>query len=495
MMSTPLNFLIQKAVSYINEQNFKSASLMLRQALKLNPNHAEALRLSAVVAAKSGDDIEALELIERALLIDRRNGVMHSNKGNILLKLGKVHEAIVSYNRAIEYSPKYAEAYGNLGNAYQDLGDYENAQRSYDTAISIDPRNPDFYCHLGNAFLAGGNILSADHSYGRAIELDSRHADSHYFLALSRLSKLDFDRGWSGNEWRWASNGSNSIKIRTAIKEWDGTLMKGNLLVWGEQGIGDQILYASMLSKIKNLADAVTISVDQKLIPIFERSFPNFHVLNKNAPISEENFDAQIPIGSLGQFFRRKVEDFSDLKFPYLLSSDVFTGSYKEDEMFSNKLVCGISWKSSNRVHGKNKSMQLDALIPILSLSEKVNFINLQYGDSKSEIKLLKEHSGITLEEIPDLDLFNDLNSTLSAIEACDIIVTTSNTTAHMAGALGKETLLLLPFSAGKFWYWHDIDGVSLWYPSIRVFKQEMPGDWCPPIDVAKAYLEKRFEI
>lgn len=494
-MSTPLNFILQKAVSYINEQNIESASLMLRQALKLNPNHAEALRLSAIVAAKSGDDIEALELIERALLIERRNGVMHSNKGNILLKLGKVHDAIASYKRAIEYSPKYAEAYGNLGNAYQDLADYENAQRSYGTAISIDPRNPDFYCHLGNAILASGDILSADHSYGRAIQLDPRHADSNYYLALSRLNQLDFDRGWNGNEWRWASNGFNSVRMRTAIKEWDGTLMKGHLLVWGEQGIGDQILYASMLSNLKYLADAVTVTVDKKLTPIFERSFPNLHILNKNAPISDQDFDFQIPIGSLGQFFRRRAEDFSAMKFPYLLSSDTLTSSYNESELFSDKVTCGISWKSSNRVHGKNKSMQLDALIPILSLSEKVNFINLQYGDSKSEIKLLKEHAGITLHEIPDLDLFNDLNSTLSAIEACDIIITTSNTTAHMAGSLGKEVLLLLPFSAGKFWYWHDVDGVSLWYPSIRVFKQEMPGDWCLPIEAAKAYLEKRFEF
>jgi ADP-heptose:LPS heptosyltransferase len=89
---------------------------------------------------------------------------------------------------------------------------------------------------------------------------------------------------------------------------------------------------------------------------------------------------------------------------------------------------------------------------------------------------------------------FNDIDGVLSIISACDLIITTSNSTAHLAGALGKETLLLTPYSVGKFWYWQDIDGVSLWYPSVRVFPQTKQGDWVTPINSMKAYLEKRVE-
>lgn len=494
-MSFQLNFLLQKAASYLIEHNFESASLMLRQAHKLNSNHPEVLRLSAMLAAKAGRETEGLELIEKALQVDRRNGILHSNKGNILLQLNRVDDAISSYKRAIEYSPKYAEAYGNLGNAYQEIGDYEAAQSIYSRAISIDPRNPDFYCHLGNAILASGNVQKAEDAYSSAIELDPKHIDAHYYLALARLSHFDFDRGWLGNEWRWSSNGFDSTRIRTTKKEWDGGRIDGRLLIWGEQGIGDQILYASMLTDIVNLVSSVTISVDEKLIPIFKRSFPNFDIVNKKSQLSDEHFEAQISIGSLGKLFRKDTKDFARVNFPYLVSDTELTDSYKKQELFSKKIACGISWKSSNRVHGRNKSMKLEDFSPLLALSENLNFLNLQYGNTNSEVEIFFNKTGIKLQEIPKIDLFNDLNSTLSAIDACEIIITTSNSTAHMAGALGKETLLLLPFSAGKFWYWHDMSGVSLWYPSIKVFKQEKHGDWSSPVKAVKAYLENRFEI
>jgi ADP-heptose:LPS heptosyltransferase len=99
--------------------------------------------------------------------------------------------------------------------------------------------------------------------------------------------------------------------------------------------------------------------------------------------------------------------------------------------------------------------------------------------------KLLKENS----------QDFNDIDGVLDILNACSVFVTTSNTTAHLAGALGKETLLMLPCGNSRFWYWHDIDGVSLWYPSVRVFKQQKRGDWSGSIEAIKSYLEKKFAV
>jgi ADP-heptose:LPS heptosyltransferase len=138
--------------------------------------------------------------------------------------------------------------------------------------------------------------------------------------------------------------------------------------------------------------------------------------------------------------------------------------------------------------------MELQSLLKLFELKD-IDFINLQYGEVQNEISQVQSNQGISIRAIEEVDLYHDIDSAMRLIQACDIVVTTSNSTAHMAGALGKETLLLLPFSAGKFWYWHDLDGLSLWYPSVRVFKQLHQGDWTEPVESAKKYLENKFAI
>jgi ADP-heptose:LPS heptosyltransferase len=156
------------------------------------------------------------------------------------------------------------------------------------------------------------------------------------------------------------------------------------------------------------------------------------------------------------------------------------------------KVACGISWSSTNAFVGKHKSMSLIALSSVLQLGD-VEFINLQYGDTKEEINIVEEKLHVNIFNIEGIDLYDDIDSMLALINACDIVITTSNSIAHLSGALGKETILLLPFSLGKFWYWHELNGVSLWYPSVKVFKQLEQGDWSDPVIRARNYLEKRF--
>jgi ADP-heptose:LPS heptosyltransferase len=122
-----------------------------------------------------------------------------------------------------------------------------------------------------------------------------------------------------------------------------------------------------------------------------------------------------------------------------------------------------------------------------------IKFVNLQYGDVANSLLQVKEELGREIINLDEIDLFNDVDGALSIIAACDIVVTSSNTTAHLAGALGKETLLLVPYSVGKFWYWHAIDGKSIWYPSVTVCEQQLQDDWSSPVNAVKQYLERRF--
>jgi ADP-heptose:LPS heptosyltransferase len=184
------------------------------------------------------------------------------------------------------------------------------------------------------------------------------------------------------------------------------------------------------------------------------------------------------------------VSDFKRTTAHYLKVNPLLNIKFHTDK----KVVCGVAWTSNNAFIGKHKSMSLIDLSSILQLRD-VEFISLQYGDTKKEIDIVREKLNTEIRNIEGIDLYDDIDSLLGLIDACDIVITTSNSTAHLSGALGKETILLLPFSVGKFWYWHELDGASLWYPSVRVFKQLKQGDWSDPVIQARRYLEKRFAI
>ena len=119
--------------------------------------------------------------------------------------------------------------------------------------------------------------------------------------------------------------------------------------------------------------------------------------------------------------------------------------------------------------------------------------IDLQYGDTREEREALKKRNGININKVNDIDNFSNIDGLASLIDACDFIVTISNVTAHIAGALGKKVFLMVPYSKGRCWYWHDGLKQSLWYPSIQIFSQTEAGDWSLPINQIKEKILKEI--
>lgn len=493
-MSNQINFLLDRALNYLRVGNLSGAELLLKQIIKVKPNNPEALRLYSVIYVQKGENKLALEIIQKAIAADRRNGIAYSNQGNIQLNLGLTLEAVASYEKSIQLAPNYAEAYSNLGNAFQELGEPTKAIECYKKAVSIDGSNPEFYCNLGNAYWKLDVIKDARKCYESTISLTPGHVNAVHNLAHLDLREFNFMEGWPRYEYRWHITEDKPIALNTSKPRWDGLPRNNRLFIWAEQGIGDQILHGSMLRDLEKYPQTKIISVDKKLVSIFQRLFPSFQVVDKGEEFPDELYDEQIPIGSLGQFLRPNIQSFNLPNSGYFPSLDKSPLDSQLAKYFGGSINCGISWKSNRAKLGQNKSISLDELVPILKMSS-LNFINLQYGDVKSEIMTANAQLGASIQVVEEVDLYEDIMGLQSIIEACDIVVTTSNTTAHLAGMSSKETLLFLPMGNSRFWYWHDVDGVSLWYPSIRVFKQEKQGDWSQPIEAAKACLESRFAI
>jgi hypothetical protein len=272
---------------------------------------------------------------------------------------------------------------------------------------------------------------------------------------------------------------------------WNGSSSK-HLLIFSEQGVGDIIFYASMLRAIKNRAENITISVDARLLPILSRSFPEIEFIDNNATLEASLYDAQIAFGSLPAIMNMNP-DMDGRRVPYLVGNEEITKTLKNNSHFKKQLKCGVAWKSNNQKLGKDKSILLSELNDIFQV-DGYEFINLQYGDTKEEVSDLEKNCGVKLITIDGIDLFSNIDGLLSIIQSCDFIVTTSNITAHLAGALGKTTFLLVPYSAGRIWYWHE-EVTSSWYPSISLYSQDQNFLWNSALkDIASRLKHEIFE-
>ena len=224
---------------------------------------------------------------------------------------------------------------------------------------------------------------------------------------------------------------------------------------------------------LHNAGIKVYSSVDKKLLPLFKSSFPFI-----NFVLSGDNLktQSQSSIGGLGKFFVNDKEDLNKNSSAYLkVNKD--RSSYIKSQLPKGKKICGLSWLSKNDDLGEYKSLSLEKLQKLLCLKD-ITFVDLQYGDTSKERQDFLNKHGVEELKIEEIDNYDDIEGLAALIDACDFVVTVSNTTAHIAGAIGKETYLMLPRGKGKLWYWSKEHNQSLWYKSIRIIEQKQIGQW-----------------
>jgi hypothetical protein len=268
------------------------------------------------------------------------------------------------------------------------------------------------------------------------------------------------------------------------------------ILLHNEQGVGDQVLYTSLLQQLINLAPFTRVLLDQRLIPLLRRSMPQVNFIEHNLPLKNIEYDEHLPIADLGKYFRKSNIDFQDTQTAYL-KADIQKSFELRNQLIKNsKLICGVAWKSKTEKIGHEKSIELELLLPIFKMNN-ISFVNLQYGDVKNEIDQFNISNELNIHNCNEIDNFNDLDGHASLIHACDFVVTVSNTTAHISGALGKKTYLMCSKGKGQLWYWsNQVNGRSMWYPSIDIYQQKIADQWTEVIDEIKNAIEiKLYEI
>ncbi|CAM8660205.1 GT9_LPS_heptosyltransferase domain containing protein [Oxalobacteraceae bacterium] len=429
---------------------------------------------------------EALAAEEAALGLAPGLPDAHSYRGSALLQLGRVNEALASYDKVVKLAPNAAVAHYNRANALNRLRRYDEALQSLKRALRLQPRYTDALSLTGVVLQAMGDTPSALEHYDAAIRINPNAADAHYNKGLALLTAGEFTHAWEHYEWRlrWdvTVRVGQSRSVDRVAPDWDGKPTSKPILVIPEQGLGDQIFFAGMLADLQVVAPGSTVCLEPRLLPLFERSFEK---LNFSSPydidaeqcIKDGSFSAQIHIGSLGKYFRADTAGLSRVTTPYLKADPIKTSRLRSRIAKPGRIVCGISWRSKNAAIGADKSLSLETLAPVLTAAG-VDFVDLQYGDTAEERYRLKQDHGVHVQHLDDVDNTNDLDSLAALVSACDIVITISNVTAHIAGALGKPTIVMLSNLPTPLWYWPKSRIDTPWYPSTVLVRQNQLGNW-----------------
>jgi ADP-heptose:LPS heptosyltransferase len=254
------------------------------------------------------------------------------------------------------------------------------------------------------------------------------------------------------------------------------------LAVWREQGVGDQILYSTLLPELEARGQDFVVELDARLIPAFRRAHPSWSVVSpQESAAAFAGCDRHAAIGSLARWLRPTRESFARQPRSFLAADAARSAAFRARLEIPGARIAGISWRSfqpAAREHMKRKKSAPLAAFLALSRRDDLCLVDLQYGDTAR------------LARLEELDLFNDLDGVLAAVEACDFVLTTSNVTAHFAGALGKPTLLVYLAANPPFHYWvPGENGHSLWYPSVEIVTGRDVDTW----DRAFALADERI--
>ncbi len=437
-------------------------------ALALAPDHLEALGNRGNVLLDLGRPADALACFDRLLAREPRHLPARVNRGNALTALGRPDEAMGEYDAALALDPNDAKALFNRAGALFRLGRCADALAGFDRVLSLVPQYAEAHVGRGQALQALGRHADALAAYRQAAALRKDYADAHFNAALALLTLGDYAKGFAEYEWRWKRAG---IAHRSFGKPlWLGEYPLGHktILLHAEQGLGDTIMFARYAPILARGGAKVVLEVQGEFKDTLAQ-FPGVTVVARGEPLPP--FDVQCPLGSLPLALKTGL-DSVPADIPYLHASEERVAAWRPRlEALGEKRV-GIVW-AGNPAHmnDRNRSIALSRLRPLLS-TPGITFVGLQRDVPESDRARITDapHFG---QLGGDLRSFAD---TSAAVALCAAVVAVDTAAAHLAAAMGRPTVVLLPFWPD--WRWGLNGDTSPWYPNARLLRQPSDGDW-----------------
>jgi tetratricopeptide (TPR) repeat protein len=520
-MNTTLPEKFQRALELHRAGQLAQAQAGYEEILAIQPGHADAINLLAATAIQMGNPQRAVELFGKAIEIDPNNVAAYCNsglalrelkqldaalarfeqaialkadcseayfnRGLVLCELKQWKAALASYQQAIAIEPDYAEAHLACGRVLQELRQLDAALASCDRAITIVPDYEEAY--LGRAVLLyrRRQMDAALSSYDQAIALKPDYATAHHGRSHTYLLLGDLDKGWIGYEWRWKDSDCLSTGEQRDFSQplWLGkeSIAGKTILLFSEQGLGDALQFCRYARLVSDLGARVILEVHEPLRSLLAGLEGVSQLVTKGDALPD--FDYQCPLLSLPLAFKTRLNTIPS-SARYLASDATKLASWQRKLGEKAQPRIGLVW-SGNPLHknDENRSILLAELLQ--HLPPGLQYVSLQKDTRESDRKVLQSSPTI----LQFSDELHDFSDTAALCDCMDVVISVDTSVAHLSGALGKDTWILLPFVPD--WRWLLDRDDSPWYPTARLFRQDKFGDWNGVFERVKASLMQLF--
>jgi len=427
---------------------------------------------------------EAISILAEAARLFPDHAAMHNNLGQSLIHANRADEAEAHIRRALTLEPDNSEAYSNLGILLKDAGRLTEAEAAYRKAIALSPDNPVIYNNLGNALTAMRLFGEAEAVYRRGMDVAPGSADAALGLAGLYLLQGRLVEGWQiYDSWRR----KEYDKRRLPIRRWSGEDLSGSsILLYNELGFGDTMQFGRYAPLVADRAAETVLLVQKPLERLFATSFPALSVRSGDE-LAAGGYDFAFPFPSLPAVFHTTSANIP-CAIPYLRPTATVTEAWRKrlDGLLSDdRPRVGVVW-AGNPKHANDRlrSIPFPVFEALLAVPD-VYWVSLQVGARAADL-------AATVATVTDLseDLY-DFLETAGVIENLDMVITVDSAVAHLAGAMGKRTWVILPFMAD--WRWRPDGENSPWYPTVRLFRQHNMGDWPEAIGRVTVALDREL--
>lgn len=442
---------------------------LLGAALKANPVSSEAMSNLGLALHTAGHYDEAISRYRNALQLEPDQPEFLYNLGNSYLELGRYDEAVASYDAALAAKPDHVGALVNRGNTQLRLNAPLAALANYDAARGLMPRHPQILTNRGHTLRRLDRPAEALAEFSAAIKSAPDFAEAHFEAAMAHITLGDFDAGWKAYEWRWKAGAFARQRRSLQAPLWlgDRPVAGKTILLHAEQGFGDTIQFIRYAPLLARLGANVVCEVQGELRPLLAQ-LDDVQVVDAGAPLPA--FDLHCPLLSLPLAFKTQLETIP-ASIPYL-SAPADRLQRWRTRLPPGRPRAGFVWSgSATHKNDANRSLPLARLAPLLET------LPLQCVSLQSELRSADRD---VLRDLPNLvhlgDELGDFADTAAVISLLDVVVSVDTAVAHLAGALGKPVLLLLPHAADFRWMRQRTD--TPWYPTATLLRQQAFGDW-----------------
>ncbi|MEN6411717.1 MAG: tetratricopeptide repeat protein [Veillonellales bacterium] len=467
----------------MHEGLLAEAELSFRCAIERKPNSPEIYNNLGLVQTKRLLLAEAELSFHRAIELNPKFPDAYNNLGIVLKGMRRLEEAARYTYRAIKLNPNFAEAYNSLGTVLTDINCYEAAEACFYHAIRIQPDYLEPYHNLGVLFTTINRLSQAEAYFCRALNLNPNYVETEFSLATLYLLQAQYEKGWEKYD------KSRMIKYSQAQPEaprWRGENLTGKrILLYYEQGFGDTLFFVRYAPLVAKIAGKTVLWVQEPLQRLLDSSFP-FLAVHGTTDIPPGEFDFCCPLPSLPMVFNTAAKDIPRT-IPYIKVCSEIAAKWGKAAEELNRARIGVAWAGNPSHHNdRNRSIPID-LFADLFADDEVIWVSLQVGAKARDLVKVPGKVFSRPEEM------QDFAETAGLITHLDLVITVDSAVAHLAGAMGKKTWLLLPFAPD--WRWQMDREDSPWYPTMRLFRQRKADDWPDVINRVRGALREEYQM